>query len=151
MAAQWRTLAFDELGTSLLYAVLQLRQQIFVVEQDCAYLDLDGRDQGAMHMLCTRGEQLLAYQRCLPPGLNYPESSLGRVAVCPRARGQQLGRELVQRGIDHNLGRWPQQDICISAQSHLQVFYGSLGFSGEGDGYLEDNIPHRKMRYRAAG
>tara|TARA_R110002072_G_scaffold251245_1_gene410085 strand:+ start:9789 stop:10250 length:462 start_codon:yes stop_codon:yes gene_type:complete len=150
MAARWRTLAFDELGTSLLYAVLRLRQQVFVVEQDCAYLDLDDLDQCAMHILCTHGAELIAYQRCLPPGANYPETSLGRIVVRPGMRGQQLGRELVQRGIDHNLCRWPRQDICISAQAHLQAFYASLGFVGEGNEYLEDNIPHRKMRYLTA-
>tara|TARA_R110002073_G_scaffold46581_1_gene127132 strand:- start:29 stop:493 length:465 start_codon:yes stop_codon:yes gene_type:complete len=146
---QWDTLAFSELSTTWLYAVLRLRQQVFVVEQQCAYLDLDDRDQGALHMLCKRGSALLAYQRCLPPGLSYPESSLGRIVVCPDMRGQRLGEELVQRGIEHNLARWPKHDLCISAQAHLQAFYSSLGFVAEGGEYLEDNIVHRQMRYRS--
>ena len=147
MNLQWQTLSFTRLTLEKMYAVLRLRQQVFVVEQKCAYLDLDNLDQPATHMLGMRGTELLAYQRCLPPGLNYPESSLGRIIVCPTMRGQQLGRELVQRGVKHNLLHWPNNDICISAQAHLQDFYADCGFIAEGDEYLEDNIPHRKMRY----
>lgn len=146
---QWDTLPFTELTTPWLYAVLRLRQQVFVVEQCCPYLDLDDLDQAAMHMICRRGETLLAYQRCLPPGLSYPQSALGRIVVCASMRGQQLGRELVRRGIEHNLSQWPQHGICISAQAHLQAFYTSQGFIAEGSEYLEDNILHRKMRYQA--
>jgi ElaA protein len=147
MKLQWQTLSFTQLTPEKMYAVLRLRQQVFVVEQQCAYLDLDNFDQPATHMLGMRGAELLAYQRCLPPGLNYPESSLGRIIVCPTMRGQQLGRELVQRGIQHNLLQWPHNDICISAQAHLQGFYADCGFNAEGDEYLEDDIPHQKMRY----
>lgn len=150
MNLQWQTLSFTQLTLEKMYAVLRLRQQVFVVEQACAYLDLDNLDQAATHMLGIRGTALLAYQRCLPPGLRYPESALGRIVVCPTMRGQQLGRDLVQRGIKHNLGQWPNADICISAQAHLQVFYADCGFIAEGDEYLEDNIPHRKMRYGAS-
>lgn len=146
---QWDTLHFPELTTPWLYAVLRLRQQVFVVEQCCAYLDLDDLDQAAIHMICRRGDTLLAYQRCLPPGLSYPQSALGRIVVCPTMRGQQLGRELVRRGIEHNLSQWPQHAICISAQAHLQGFYASLGFVAEGSEYLEDNILHKQMRYQA--
>jgi ElaA protein len=151
MTMQWQTLAFNELTVEHLYAVLQLRQAVFVVEQNCAYLDLDNRDQPAMHMLATRNQTLLAYQRCLPPGLSYAESSLGRIVVSGAMRGHQLGRELVQRGIDHNLALWPGAGIRISAQAHLQGFYSSLGFIGEGSEYLEDNIPHRQMYYASPG
>ena len=147
MNLQWQTLSFTQLTLEKMYAVLRLRQQVFVVEQQCAYLDLDNLDQPATHMLGMRSTELLAYQRCLPPGLNYPESSLGRIIVCPAMRGQRLGRELVQRGIQHNLLQWPHNDICISAQAHLQDFYADCGFAAEGDEYLEDDIPHQKMRY----
>ncbi len=148
MTLHWQTLAFAELSLAELYAVIRLRQQVFVVEQQCAYLDLDNSDQTATHLLCTCQGELIAYQRCLAPGQSYAESSIGRVVVSADMRGQQLGRELVQRGIEYNLSRWPQSDICISAQAHLQDFYASLGFVAEGTGYLEDNIPHQKMRYR---
>ena len=150
MSLHWHTLAFSQLTTEQLYAVLRLRQQIFVVEQQCAYLDLDNRDQAALHMLCNQGSQLVAYQRCLAPGDGYPESSLGRVVVSATMRGRRVGQELVRRGIEHNLSQWPAHDICISAQAHLQRFYAEQGFVAEGSEYLEDNIPHRKMRLQSA-
>jgi ElaA protein len=150
MTLHWQTLAFAELSLEQLYAVLRLRQQVFVVEQQCAYLDLDNGDHTAVHMLGSNHSGLVAYQRCLPPGQSHAESSLGRVVVSPDMRGHQLGRELVQRGIAYNLSQWPQSDICISAQAHLQDFYASLGFTAEGNAYLEDGIPHRRMRLSRA-
>lgn len=150
MNRQWQTLTFAQLGQEQLYVVLRLRQEVFAVEQRSIYLDLDGLDQQAVHMLCTRNEQLLAYQRCLPPGLRYPESSLGRIVVCPAARGRHLGKELVLRGISYNLRTWPESDICISAQAHLKNFYRDLGFVAQGDEYDEDGIPHLQMLYSGA-
>jgi ElaA protein len=150
MTLEWQTLAFTELTGEGMYAALRLRQQVFVVEQNCAYLDLDNLDQHATHMLCMRDGELLAYQRCLAPGLSYPESSLGRIVVSPALRGKQLGRELVQRGIKYNLLHWPGSGIRINAQAHLQYFYTSLGFTAEGSEYLEDHILHRQMRYRSS-
>ena len=149
MSFEWRTLPFTDLSVDELYQILQLRQAVFVVEQDCAYLDLDDRDQAAVHMLCLENGELRAYQRCLPPGISYPESALGRIVVDPGLRGQQLGEKLVLKGIEHNLRRWPDRDICINAQAHLQSFYTRLGFQGEGPEYMEDSIPHRKMRLDA--
>lgn len=147
MTTMWRTLQFCALTGEALYALLRLRQQVFVVEQHCVYLDLDNLDQRAIHMLGMRGEELVAYQRCLAPGLSYAESSLGRIVIHPALRNQRLGRELVQRGIEHNLSLWPESGIRINAQAHLQPFYTSLGFTAEGDEYLEDNILHRQMHY----
>lgn len=144
---RWQTCAFAELGVDALYAALQLRSEVFVVEQDCPYQDLDGLDQESIHMLCWRGDELLATQRCLPPGLSYPESSLGRIVVSPAARGLRLGRELVQRGVDHNLARWPDSGIYIGAQAYLDRFYRSLGFVPDGEEYLEDGIAHIHMLY----
>ncbi len=149
MTVQWQTLSFTELSLEKLYAVMRLRQEVFVVEQQCVFLDLDNLDQQAVHMFCTAGEEVLAYQRCIAPGPSSPESLLGRIVVSPVRRNQQLGRELVQRGIEHNLLRWPGSDIRISAQARLQSFYASLGFAGEGSEYIEDNIPHKQMRYRS--
>ena len=148
MTLKWRTLVFSALTGDELYAVLRLRQQVFVVEQNCAYMDLDNLDQHAIHMLGIGDAELLAYQRCLAPGVSYMESSLGRIVVHPAQRGQQLGRELVQRGIEHNLSLWPGSGIRINAQAHLQHFYTAAGFIAEGDEYLEDNILHRQMRYK---
>lgn len=149
MQRDWETLPFAALDVRLLYAVMRLRQEVFVLEQNCVYLDADGADLVAEHMLCRQAGELVAYQRLLGPGIKYPESSMGRIVVQPALRGQELGRELVQRGITHNQERWPGVDICISAQAHLEAFYGSLGFNGEGDVYDEDGVPHRKMRYLA--
>lgn len=148
MNYQWQSKAFAQLSLEELYAVLRLRQEVFTLEQSCFYLDLDGLDQDAIHMLCCQGDQLLAYQRCLPPGLCYPESSLGRIVTARAARGQQLGKKLVLRGIKHNLQRWPQSDIRINAQAYLRDFYTDLGFAAEGEVYDEDGIPHLQMLYK---
>ena len=151
MSMQWQTASFAELSLEALYAVLRLRQEIFVVEQNCVYPDLDGLDQQATHMLCTDTRELIAYQRCLPPGVCYAQSSLGRIVVRASARGSQLGRELVQRGIDFNRRQWPGSDIRINAQAHLEGFYASLGFIAEGAVHIEDGIPHQHMRLASGG
>jgi len=148
MGHRWQIASFNDLTNTELYTLLRLRQEVFAVEQTSIYLDLDDKDQQAIHMLCWQGGELLAYQRLLPPGLSYPESSMGRIVVSPAARGIMLGRELVRKGIKHNLEQWPQQDICISAQAYLQRFYEDLGFKAIGDKYSEDGIPHIQMQYQ---
>lgn len=144
-ADTWMTRDFDSLSLALMYAIMRLRQAVFVVEQDCAYQDLDNLDQYADHLLLLRGGEPVAYQRCLPPGTAFSQSSIGRIIVAPQARGDRLGSHLVQRGIDHNRERWPESPICIGAQAHLQRFYGALGFRVIGDIYLEDGIEHIHM------
>jgi len=146
-ALRWQTSAFGELSLEALYAALQLRQAVFVVEQNCPYQDLDDLDKEAFHMLCWRDGKLLATQRCLPPGRCYTQSAIGRIVVSPEARGLKLGRELVQRGIDFNLAQWPGSGIRIGAQAYLLDFYTGLGFVSEEDDYVEDGIPHVHMRY----
>ena len=150
MSQQWQTTDFAGLGGDTLYAVLQLRQAVFVVEQDCVYQDLDGLDQAAHHMLCWQTGQLVAYQRCLPPGTSYTESSIGRIVVAHSHRDCGLGRSLVSRGIQHNLARWPDCGIRINAQAYLRTFYSSLGFAPIGSEYDEDGIPHQEMVYSPA-
>ncbi len=145
---RWQCMQFSELDTTQLYAILKLRQDIFVVEQDCVYSDLDGLDQQALHLAAWQDGELLGYLRCLPPGLDYPEAAIGRIVISAAARGRQLGRELVQRGIDETLAAWPGAGITIGAQAHLESFYQSLGFETASDVYDEDGIPHIKMRYR---
>lgn len=147
MGYRWQTAAFTELNNRELYAALRLRQQVFVVEQSSLYVDLDDFDQEAVHMLVWEGESLLAYQRCLPPGLQEVESTLGRIVVTPAARGTHLGRELVRRGINHNLRRWPNANIRIHAQARLERYYRDLGFLPEGEVYDLDSIPHLDMLY----
>ena len=148
-AVSWQCAAFSELGAAQLYAVMALREEVFIVEQNCVYRDLDGLDQQALHLCAWEGEQLLGYSRCLPPGLDYPASAIGRIVVSPRARGRDLGRELVVRSVAINLEHWPGTGITISAQAYLERFYQSLGFESDGDVYDEDGIPHIKMHYRS--
>lgn len=145
MTIHWQTLAFEQLSLADFHAVARLRQDVFIVEQNCPYPDLDGLDPQCQHMIATENDTLLAYQRCLPPGLTFPQSALGRIVVAPEGRGRQLGRELVQRGIDFNRDQWPGSGIQIGAQAHLEAFYASLGFEVTGEPYVEDGIPHVHM------
>jgi ElaA protein len=149
-ALRWQSSGFSELGTGPLYEILRLRQDVFIVEQNCPYRDLDDLDRQALHLSARRDGQLLAYLRALPPGASYPQSSLGRIVVSPEARGLRLGRELVERGVALNIETWPGAGICIGAQAHLEAFYNSLGFDRTSDVYDEDGIPHIKMLYREA-
>jgi len=148
MTYHWQTTDFAGLDNAKLYAAMRLRQEVFVVEQDSRYQDLDNLDQGAVHILCWQHGELLAYQRCLAPGAHFVESAIGRIVVSPRARGRKLGRELVVRGIDHNLQRWPDHNIRINAQVYLERFYAGLGFLSTGDVFDEDGIAHIQMVYR---
>lgn len=140
-------LPFEQLTPGELYEIMALRQEVFVVEQNCPYLDADGNDLRAWHLMGRNPEgRLLAYTRLLPVGLPYPgHSSIGRVVTSPTARGAGAGRELMQRSLDlcrHLFGPYP---IKIGAQSYLLRFYESLGFQSTGEAYLEDGIPHTKM------
>ncbi len=141
----WTTAHFDDFTSRELYAVMRLRQEVFVVEQNCVYPDLDGLDLDGMHILYREDGELLAYLRCLKPGVSYPQSSLGRIVVAPSGRGRDLGRELVKRGINYNLQTWPDSDIRIGAQAYLEKFYRSLGFVADGQPYMEDGIEHIHM------
>ncbi|THH40556.1 GNAT family N-acetyltransferase [Neolewinella litorea] len=146
MPVNWKVYTFDELDVHLLYAILALRQEVFVVEQTCWYLDADGKDQAALHVVGTREGKVVAYTRILQKGISYPEyASIGRVITAPSARGQGLGRPLMQESIRILYERYGVQPIKIGAQAHLQSFYGSLGFVGVGEIYDEDGIPHRSM------
>ncbi len=149
MTRRWQTASFDQLSNRELYAILKLRQEVFAVEQTSIYVDPDGLDLGAIHMSLWEGDRLLAYQRCLPPGLQETESTLGRIVVACSERGRDLGRDLVRRGIAHNLDRWPGIDIRIHAQAYLERFYSELGFVTEGDVYDLDTIPHLEMVFKA--
>lgn len=149
MSLLWHCHPFDALSTTDLYALLQLRQEVFVVEQDCVYQDLDGLDDRAWHLYCSdRDGRPLAVARCLPPGVAFTESSIGRVVTRQSARGSGLGRALMQRAVAFNLRQWPGAGILIGAQAYLEDFYRSLGFAPEGQPYDEDGIPHVHMRYR---
>ena len=142
----WTVKAFAELTAVDIYALLKLRQDIFCLEQNCLYADIDDLDQSAHHVMLWHKDELLAYSRCLPPTTSDKNSSsIGRVAVIPKARGQQTGRLLMEQSIAFNLEHYPAKNICISAQLHLQLFYSSLGFVSQGESYSEDGIDHMKM------
>ena len=147
MPLTWNTYTFDELDVHLLYAIMALRQEVFVVEQTCWYLDADGKDQAARHVVGTdEQDRVVAYTRLLPRGAAYADyASIGRVITSPLVRGRGLGRPLMEESVRALYAAWGRQAIKISAQAHLQPFYGSLGFAGVGEVYDEDGIPHRAM------
>lgn len=136
---------FNELSTHELYAVLQLRAEVFVVEQDCVYQDLDNKDLDAYHMLGVLDTKIVAYARIFKPGDYFLESSIGRIVVKKEFRKFQYGYQLVQNSIQFIENNLQQNKILISAQSYLSKFYNSLGFTQVGEEYLEDGIPHIKM------
>ena len=137
----WHDRAFAELTLAELYAIIALREQVFVVEQACAYLDADGLDPVSRHLWAARGDAIAAYLRIVPAGAKFAEPSIGRVIVAPGERGTGLGRALMARGIAA-VGGGP---IRIGAQAHLERFYGELGFRRASDVYDEDGIPHLDM------
>lgn len=146
-ALDWRFSRFDELTLRELHDIYQARQKVFSVEQNCAYLDVDGCDEQAWHLAAwVPGErQLLAYARLIPPGIKYDEPSMGRVITTDAARGMGLGRELVRRVIVHTAQVLPGHGLRISAQSRLEAFYQGFGFEIVGERYLEDGILHTEM------
>nr|WP_082295210.1 GNAT family N-acetyltransferase [Moritella viscosa]SHO10266.1 Putative ElaA-like protein [Moritella viscosa] len=149
----WMCYRFSELSSLQLYDVLQLRAAIFVVEQDCVYQDIDGLDMhpDTRHILhySTTGE-LLAYLRILAPGVSYPDVAIGRVVTAASARGQGLGHQLLECGINAAKSAWSEQDLYLSAQAHLQHYYQGYGFTSVTVEYLEDGIPHVGMRWKTS-
>ena len=138
---------FDQLSTSDLYEILRLRSEVFVVEQECAYQDLDGKDFVAEHLMGYDGKHLMGTARILPVGAAYADAiSIGRITVGLRYRNQHLGQELVTQAIARCRQLEPTRDILIGAQARLQGFYQSLGFIAEGTVYDEDDIDHITMR-----
>jgi ElaA protein len=137
----WRDAVFADLTGATVYAILALRARVFVVEQTCAYDDLDGLDLAARHMWAEDGGRVVAYLRVLPAGVKYAELSIGRVVVDRAYRAHGLGRDLMVRGLAL-AGAVP---VRIAAQAHLERFYGDLGFRRVSDVYDEDGIPHIEM------
>jgi len=146
----WTWLPFDRLTTRQLYDVLRLRQRVFVVEQNCPFLEADGVDLKCWHGLGTDDAgTLLATARIVPPGLKTPEPAIGRVVTAPEARRTGLGRELMQEAIAQTRRLYPGQPIYLGGQRYLERFYRSLGFEPFGEPYEEDGIPHLHMRREA--
>lgn len=149
MNIHWQCLGFNELTNLQLYSILQARSAVFVVEQNCPYLDTDGADLECHHLCAwTDDAKLAAYLRIVPPGLKYPEASLGRVISSDFARGTGIGKQLLTRGVEQCLKLYPGHAIRIGAQQYLEKFYQGFGFITVSDMYLEDDIPHVEMLRR---
>lgn len=136
---------FKELTIDELHDVLLLRSEVFVVEQDCVYQDLDGKDRKALHIIGDKNGRIVAYTRCFAPGIYFKEAAIGRVVVPQKDRKYGYGHVIMKASIDAILNQYKTQDIKLSAQEHLKKFYESHGFSQIGEGYLEDGIPHIAM------
>ncbi len=141
----WILKPFEELTLQELYSSLRLRAEVFVVEQNCAYLDLDNKDQKSFHLLGYEGEILVAYTRLLPAGISFKEASIGRVVTLPKARKSGFGRRLMIESITGVYRLFGPQPIRIGAQLYLKKFYASFGFEKVSDIYLEDGIEHIEM------
>ena len=140
--------AFDELSSSELYEILQLRAAVFIVEQDCAYQDLDGLDRQAHHIFLIGKTGIQAYTRLLPLGTSYANyASIGRVLTSQRSRKEGLGKKIMNESLIICEKIFGQIPLKISAQQYLIKFYNELGFKEIGEGYLEDDIPHIAMVY----
>lgn len=142
---EWSYLAFNELSVAQLYAVLELRSEVFVVEQACIFQDMDGSDAQAMHLLGTKQGALVAYARCFAVGIKFAEASIGRIVTRPCARGSGAGHALVDNAITCLSPPECSQPIRISAQARLETFYRQHGFEKAGPLYLEDGIAHIDM------
>jgi ElaA protein len=145
LSVDWRFVPFDALSGRELYEMLQLRSEVFVVEQACLFQDMDGADQQAMHLLGTVDGQLAAYARCFAAGIKFPEASIGRVITRNTLRGGGAGHLLMREAIERLLGHWGPQPIRIGAQARLEKFYQQHGFSDAGAPYIEDGIAHLEM------
>lgn len=140
--------AFNHLSLQELYAILQLRSEIFVVEQDCVYQDLDGKDEKAFHVLGFKKNRLVAYTRIFEPGYYFDEASIGRVVVRVSERKYGYGYEIMTTSIQAIQIHYRTSNIRISAQCYLKRFYNNLNFVEDGEAYLEDGIPHISMLYK---
>ncbi len=139
---------FHELSVEELYNILQLRSEIFVVEQDCVYNDLDGLDKTAIHQFAIRNNTIVAYSRLLKPGTRFPDYSIGRVVVKKSERGTGLGIKMMEEAKNFIVTEWGATQIKVSAQKYLKKFYKDLGFEVVTEEYLEDGIPHFGMLYQ---
>ncbi len=144
----WKLYVFDELPPIQLYKMLQLRIEVFVVEQECLYQDLDDKDDYALHLLGYDGDVVVACSRITSPEFYGEYSSIGRVITKQTHRGVGIGKELMKRSIEFCLSLYPMHSIRISAQQYLLRFYNELGFEEYGEVYEEDLLPHMKMIYK---
>lgn len=145
MVLNWTYTKFNELSPAELYAIMQLRNEVFVVEQNCVYQDADDKDLRCLHFCGWHAEKLVAYTRLVPPGISFAEASIGRVVTSPAYRKTGMGRKLMQESIILCFDVFNCRQIRIGAQVYLTNFYQSLGFTPCSSEYLEDGIPHIEM------
>jgi len=136
---------FNELTSKELYDLLRLRLEVFVVEQECVYQDLDGKDYKALHILGYKDEMLVVYARCFKPGDYFKQASVGRVVVSKEKRQHNYGHQIMRTALDALKNHFNETNIKLSAQSYLKKFYTNFGFKEVGEEYLEDGIPHIVM------
>jgi ElaA protein len=141
----WKLKRFKELTVDELYDILRLRSEVFVVEQHCVFLDMDGIDQVSYHLMGYEGEELAAYTRLLPAGKTGKLPSIGRVVISPRHRGKGRGKELMEKSISETIRLFGNGPIKIGAQLYLRNFYSALGFEQTSEVYMEDGIEHIEM------
>lgn len=146
----WKLKKFEELTTEELYKILMIRTEVFIVEQQCAYLDCDGKDKKSYHLYYEDKGEIAAYLRILPQGLSFDEISIGRVLVNKNYRGKSIARDMMLKALNFIEKELKEAEIKISAQAYLINFYGSLGFKAVSKEYLEDGIPHIDMLYKKA-
>lgn len=136
---------FEELTLHEVYDILQLRAEVFVVEQDCVYQDIDGKDEKALHIIGYYNEKIVAYTRCFAPNIYFEEAAIGRVVVNESHRQFGFGHDILEASVEAIENRYQTKTIKLSAQQYLTKFYESHQFVQIGDGYLEDGIPHIGM------
>jgi ElaA protein len=146
MSIIWKTKIFNDLSTQELYQILRLRSEVFVVEQNCVYQDIDNKDQKALHLFGILEGEIIAYSRLFKPGDYFEFSSIGRVVVAEKHRDKNFGHELIDQSIFEINNLFKAQNITISAQLYLKKFYESHGFVATSETYLEDDIPHIEMK-----
>lgn len=144
----WNVGAFNELSTDELYRIIKARIDVFVVEQQCSYHDLDDYDRKALHLWAEKDGEILAYCRLFPSGVKYKEASIGRVLTTTGARRLGIGRQLVSFAVEIIENRFQTSEIRISAQDYLLSFYADFGFQDTGKKYMEDTLPHSEMLRR---
>jgi len=147
----WISKPFDELTPHELYAIMQLRNEVFVVEQNCVFQDADNKDQYCHHVMCFENEKLVAYARIVPAGISYVETSIGRVVTSPSIRGTGIGNLLLQHTLDTTFSLYGNVRLKIGAQLYLKKFYESFSFKQTSDIYLEDDIQHIEMVLQREG
>ena len=148
MPIKWVTKKFDALSVAELYQILRLRSEIFVVEQNCVYQDLDNKDQKALHLFGEYDGKIIAYSRLFKAGDYFDCSSIGRVVVATNYRDKKFGHDLIKQGIAEIRNNFNEENITISAQLYLKKFYESHGFIQTSEMYLEDDIPHIEMKIK---